>query len=67
MLSFGALGPTKDQMMAGLKYPADFSSDDVERNCEILNGNVRESAFLKMGKKRQWGYFSTNLHKFVDT
>lgn len=49
MLSFGAVGTTKDELLSGLKYPADFSSDDVARNCEILTENVKKSKFLRMG------------------
>lgn len=51
MASFGAVGKTKEEMLQGLKYPVDMTSDDIAKNSKVLTENVEESAFLKLGKK----------------
>lgn len=50
MTSFGAVGTTKDEILAGLKFPKNFTSDDMARNCKILTDSVKSSPFLKIGE-----------------
>lgn len=50
MASFGAVGKTKDEMITGLKYPSDFTSEEIANNCKILTESVKQSTFLKMGE-----------------
>lgn len=47
---FGAVGATKQEMLAGLKYPSDYSSDAIAKNFEAFTENVRKTNGLKVGK-----------------
>jgi len=51
LASFGAAGATKADMLRGLKYPSNYSSDEIAKNCQELNENVKKSNYLKIANK----------------
>jgi serpin B len=51
LASFGAAGDTKTEMLSGLKYPVGYKDDDIAKNCQVLNENVKKSNYLKIANK----------------
>lgn len=47
---FGATGETQSQMLSGLKYPAQYTTNTIADNYKGFNENVARTNGLKIGK-----------------
>jgi serine protease inhibitor len=47
---FGANGQTKDEMVAGLKYPSGYSNEAIAKNFEAFTESVRKTNGLNIGE-----------------
>lgn len=47
---FGAKGVTRQEMLSGLKYPANYGNDAIAKNFKSFNDNVRSTNGLKIGE-----------------
>lgn len=53
---FGASGETKNEMLAGLKYPASYGEEKIKKNFAAFTEKVSKTNGLKIGNNvvRVW-------------
>lgn len=52
LLSFGAEGATKEEMLKGMKYPPGYTSDQIAKNYEAFTASIKNNSYLKVGTVR---------------